>query len=396
MQTFIDVNQVISQLIGMNLLMLGSIANWTIFSLFLLFFFLFYLVFQQNGRLLWKIEALENALAQSLAKGKTEQSFPTLPIGKPAPTFQATDLTGSVIKWSDLLGKPRILLFFSPGCGHCISLVKDLRELDEEKLRQIVLLTTGDVEINKRFFHPLIGKLTVLFQEKNEISILYKIPGTPMAYSMDSKGNIADKPVVGPSQIMALLNGTGLAQSGDDRKPSLAKSRINRNGLDAGTPAPFFELPLIKGGTINLAAYKGRSLFLVFSDPECGPCQALVPLLEDAHQNRKDLAVLVISRRDRETNLKKVAEHHITFDIALQKSWEISMLYGIFATPVAYLINPDGIVTHAVARGLDDISALLASDSNQSKDTYPRSDTGDRDAFSSPHLQVLQTNQISN
>src|SRR4051812_45674631 len=52
----------------------------------------------------------------------------------------------------------------------------------------------------------------------------------------------------------------------------LNKSRLVRDGLTAGTPAPDFQLPRVGGGVMSLAQYKGQRVLLVFSDPACGPC----------------------------------------------------------------------------------------------------------------------------
>src|SRR5437016_4720298 len=61
---------------------------------------------------------------------------------------------------------------------------------------------------------------------------------------------------------------------------SLSNSRINRNGLPAGTPAPSFRLPRVDGGELALEDYRGRRVLLVFSSPDCGPCQVLAPQLD--------------------------------------------------------------------------------------------------------------------
>src|SRR5206468_1306839 len=63
------------------------------------------------------------------------------------------------------------------------------------------------------------------------------------------------------------------------RTRPLSTSRLLRDGLPAGTPAPAFRLPRLDGGAVSLADFSGRRLLLVFSDPECGPCSALAPEL---------------------------------------------------------------------------------------------------------------------
>src|SRR2546421_662908 len=53
------------------------------------------------------------------------------------------------------------------------------------------------------------------------------------------------------------------------RNRSLARSKINRGGLKAGTPAPDFRLPSLNGRDLELHDFRGRRLLLVFSDPHC-------------------------------------------------------------------------------------------------------------------------------
>jgi peroxiredoxin len=150
-------------------------------------------------------------------------------------------------------------------------------------------------------------------------------------------------------------NGNGKANKG------LHQSRINRDGLRAGTPAPLFRLPQVDGGELNLKEYHGRRTLLVFSDPECGPCDRLAPQLEELHRTRNDFSILMVSRRDEEANRKKIDSLGLTFPMVLQKNWEISKLYGMFATPIAYLINEEGVIVSDVAKGVDPILALVST-----------------------------------
>ena len=99
--------------------------------------------------------------------------------------------------------------------------------------------------------------------------------------------------------------GCGKASNGKANK-GLAASQLNRSGLKAGAPAPAFRLPRLDGGELALEDYRGRRVLLVFSDPECGPCERLAPELERLHRRRPDLAVLMVSRRDPEANRRKV------------------------------------------------------------------------------------------
>jgi peroxiredoxin len=140
----------------------------------------------------------------------------------------------------------------------------------------------------------------------------------------------------------------------------LSRSRLKRDGLPAGARAPEFHLPTLDGGRASLADYAGRWLLLVFSDPECAPCMTLLPRLERAaRQARLDL--LVVSRGDADANRRKLAEAGVDVRVALQTQWEISRLYAMFATPIGYLIDPDGQIAAPVAAGVGPVLDLLGS-----------------------------------
>ncbi|HEX6465522.1 MAG TPA: TlpA disulfide reductase family protein [Vicinamibacterales bacterium] len=140
---------------------------------------------------------------------------------------------------------------------------------------------------------------------------------------------------------------------------SLANSRINRDGLPSGVPAPAFSLPTVDGRTVSLADYAGRRVLLVFSDPECGPCMDLLPRL-DAAARVSDVPVLVISRGGVDANRRKLVEARSTLTVALQAHWEISRLYAKFSTPIAYLVDEQGRIAAEVAAGGAAILSLLS------------------------------------
>ena len=68
--------------------------------------------------------------------------------------------------------------------------------------------------------------------------------------------------------------------------------------------------------------------------------------------------MLVVSRRDVEANRAKASALGLTFPIVLQKQWEVSLKYAMFATPIGYLIDEQGILASDVAVGVGPILAL--------------------------------------
>lgn len=157
--------------------------------------------------------------------------------------------------------------------------------------------------------------------------------------------------------LASTLEKNGAPSLGDR---SLSKSRINRNGLTPGTFAPPFRLPRVGGGEVALEDYKGRRVLLVFSDPDCGPCDALAPRLERLSRETADVSVVMVSRGEPDRNRAKIGEHGLTFPVVLQEQWQLSRQYAKFATPIAYLIDAEGRIAASVAMGVDAILALAS------------------------------------
>jgi len=70
------------------------------------------------------------------------------------------------------------------------------------------------------------------------------------------------------------------------------------------------------------------------------------------------LALILVVRGDPEQNRLKAEQHGFQFPIVLQEKWKLSKEYGIFATPVAFLISEDGVIAKDVAVGTDAILTL--------------------------------------
>jgi peroxiredoxin len=336
-----------------------------------------YELLTQNGRLLLRIEALERQLAELTGRPAADDELPGgLPVGSVAHDFALPTLSGETMALSQWQGRRVLLIFFDPGCGYCRRMLPDLARLDPapaDGRPTPLVVSTGGAEENRRLMEQYGVRVPVLLQEGGEVAEQYAVSGTPMGYLIDARGVTASPLAIGARALLELANalpqeeaggGPG-AQPGNGysrgRFGSLAASRIKRNGLPAGTPAPSFRLPRVDGGELALEELRGRPVLLVFSDPACEPCNALAPRLEQLHRRSPGFQVVMVSRSDPEANRAKVAEHGLTFPVVLQRRWEISREYGMFATPIGYLLDADGVIAAAVAVGTDAILALASA-----------------------------------
>ena len=134
-------------------------------------------------------------------------------------------------------------------------------------------------------------------------------------------------------------------------------------GLPVGAEAPEFELPDLEGETVSLAALRGRGLpvLLLFSDPACGPCSALLPRVGRWQREHDDeLAVVVVSNGARDDNHASASEHGLTL-VLRQDAHAVGLAYEANGTPMAVLVGVDGQVASPLAAGGDAIAALVAS-----------------------------------
>ncbi len=379
----------------MTLMILGMVLLWLFLGLG---FWLGYQLLLQNGRVVLRLEMLEKQIRQLGALLTGEPDSPQgLPVGTPAPDFELPDLAGQPQKLSQFRGRRLLLIFFNPKCGYCLKMMPDLAALESaawpaqrvgwvessrptvkqpsyqlgkpmvgledsahptnqpELLAEgdrpaLVLVCTGALEDNRWLIEKHGIRCPVLLQKDMEVAAQFQAHGTPTGYLIDEEGKIASELAVGAEALLALaavrgspdpahdldrrspsvhgdLRSSHSAGSGDPRQAQrpnatanghvakgprgkankgLGYSRINRNGLKAGTPAPA------------------------------------------------------------KTNRKKVAALRLTFPIVLQRQWEISLLYGMFATPIAYWIDEQGLVAADVAAGVEPIRTLMTEAAHRS------------------------------
>jgi peroxiredoxin len=385
----------------MTALVLGNVLPWLLIGVGT---WLGFQLVRQNGRLLLRLESIEKRLAPR-AEAKPPAAA-GLAVGTLAPDFELPDLTGDVHKLSEFRGKNVLLIFFNPNCGFCTKMAPDLAALPAEGSQDRalpVVVTTGDPGENRKLVAKYGIRCVVLLQKEMEVASKFRAQGTPMGYQLDGAGRIASELTVGAEPLLQLAAlppavgrgspdpariidrrsprqthagdlqsgvsarsetraehapANGSAPHGEKSYRSLAGTRLNRSGLTAGVPAPDFRLPRIDGGERALADLRGGRVLLVFSDPDCGPCDELAPRLQELHLQRPDLEVLVVSRRDIEATRAKATELGLTYPIVVQRQWEISLKYAMFATPVGYLIDERGILASDVAVGVGPILSL--------------------------------------
>jgi thiol-disulfide isomerase/thioredoxin len=138
------------------------------------------------------------------------------------------------------------------------------------------------------------------------------------------------------------------------------------DALEAGgavPAAPGFSLEGLDGRTHTLERLRasGRPVLLLFTDPGCGPCRALMPAVAGWQRALAgSLTVAVVSSGDA-AEVRAEAELHGLGTVLLSPDRAVSHAFGAHGTPAAVLIGPDGRRRGEVAGGRDAIEALVAS-----------------------------------
>jgi peroxiredoxin len=338
----------------------------------------FYQLVKQQGRILLRLDELEKNKGASNSEPShhhaESERAPDEFMGTDFPAFKFPDLSGKAVSLEDFRGKQVLLLNWNFECGFCELIAPDLVRLQtglEKQNVQLVLLSYGDPDSNRKQAKEHGLNCLILLPKEADRPKPFAHQGTPVGYLLDETGRVARPLASGADEVVELATQLSRPQAesagganGKRKKlhseRPLAESHIERNGLRAGTPAPLFRLPDLGGQPVALEGYRGRKVLLVFSDPHCGPCDELAPELARFHRQHSGngLALVLIGRGSADENRQKAAKFGIQFPVVLQDKWKLSKEYGIFATPVAFLVNEKGMIAQDVAVGKDAILAL--------------------------------------
>ncbi len=151
---------------------------------------------------------------------------------------------------------------------------------------------------------------------------------------------------------------TALAEAGIQVE---SVEQAERVGLEPGSEAPWFLAPDVTGAGVSrddLLAHR-RPLLLVFTNPHCGPCAALLPRLAEWQQElQQELTVACVSSGAPEAVRAEVDEFELTH-VLVDEQAGIAERFGVTGTPGAVLIEPDGTIAGWAASGAEAIEALV-------------------------------------
>jgi thiol-disulfide isomerase/thioredoxin len=146
-----------------------------------------------------------------------------------------------------------------------------------------------------------------------------------------------------------------------------------------GEPAPEFTLPLLDGGTLELAALRGKNIVLLdFWATWCGPCRAAMPaLVEVAHEYAgKGVRYFAVNlREDPEKIRSYLKQSGLQIAVPLDKDGSVAGKYGVRGIPTMVIVGKNGVVEKVhvgsspglkaeLTRALDDLLAGKKANAN--------------------------------
>jgi len=137
--------------------------------------------------------------------------------------------------------------------------------------------------------------------------------------------------------------------------PSATASGVGSGPFHVGEPAPALVVPQVGGGTIDLAALRGKPVWVNFMATWCPPCQDEFPLMNGfAERYAGDgLVVIAIDVKEEEGVVAAFAQGlGATFPLGLDLDGRTAEAWDALALPVHFWIDADGIVRDGSLGGI--------------------------------------------
>jgi thiol-disulfide isomerase/thioredoxin len=138
--------------------------------------------------------------------------------------------------------------------------------------------------------------------------------------------------------------------------PSPAPSEVGTAPFHVGEPAPALIVPQVGGGKIDLAALRGKPVWINFMATWCPPCQDEFPLMNGfaaRYGEGNNLVVIAIDVREEEGLVAAFAQTlDARFPLGLDADGQAAAAWDAIALPVHFWIDADGIVRDGSLGGI--------------------------------------------
>ena len=120
-------------------------------------------------------------------------------------------------------------------------------------------------------------------------------------------------------------------------------------------PAPTLTAPQVGGGTIDLAALRGKPVWIVFTGTYAPPCRDEYPVMNGFAARYADAGLVVLAihvREGEQTVAPFISSLNVAFPVGLDADGSRARAWDAAALPVHYFIDAQGIVRDAAIGGI--------------------------------------------
>ena len=132
-------------------------------------------------------------------------------------------------------------------------------------------------------------------------------------------------------------------------------STITQGPFHVGEPAPALVVPQVGGGTIDLAALRGKPVWVNFMATWCPSCQEEFPQMSSfaARYADEGLVVLAIDVEEEEGTVAAFGQQlGATFPLGLDGDGHVADAWDAIALPVHFWVDADGVVRDGALGGI--------------------------------------------
>jgi len=174
-------------------------AGWT---------FLLFELFRQNGRLLVRLERVEELMG--LTPGGPPTGVPLiqgLAPGTRAPSFEALTLRAGAVRLENLQrpGRPLVLLFADPKCQSCAELMPEVVRWQASITALSLAVVSRESADEAQRTAERYGLHDLILQRDGEVARLFEIYSTPAAVKILPDGTVAGRAALGRDEIARLI-----------------------------------------------------------------------------------------------------------------------------------------------------------------------------------------------
>jgi thiol-disulfide isomerase/thioredoxin len=134
-----------------------------------------------------------------------------------------------------------------------------------------------------------------------------------------------------------------------------ASGSVAASAFHIGQPAPPLVIPQVGGGTIDLAALKGKAVWINFMQTSCPECLDEFPLMNGyaARYGDKGLVIIAVDIREDEGTVAAFGERlGAAFPLGLDADGAAQRTWGAYALPVHFWIDREGVVREGALGGI--------------------------------------------